>query len=160
MYEALLRVLAASSNETNIQTAYLTVIEIDMQPSKTFLVYATDMFRRLSVNDQPISVHTIMQRGCPRKDWAEAIVRHMSTSLVPNEDMSISFEQWLLRLAKVSANDLHTLFQAMVKTQYGQNCSVSHSFENQANEDELCELDLEPADRPIKTKFWCICRLC
>ena len=160
MYEALLRALATSANETEIQTAYLTMIEIDMQPSKTFLVYATDMFRRLSVNDQPVSIHTMMQRGCPRNDWAEAIMRHMSTSSVPEEDASVSFEQWLLRLAKVSADELHVLFQAMVKTQYGHSCAVSHSLENPANDDEIRESDLESSDVPAKTTFWCICRLC
>ena len=159
MYEALLKVLVASSSETEIQTAYLSVIQIDLQPSQTFLVYATDMFRRLSVNDQPITAESIIQRGCPRKDWAEAIVCQISTN-VANKDQGISFEQWLLRLAKVSKEDLHTLFHAMSKSQYGHKIPVSYPVEKQINEEELCESDLEPSNTPRKTKVWCRCWLC
>ena len=45
--------------------------------SHTVIVIATDIYRRCSINDGPVSVHSLMQCGCSVSIVAETLMKHL-----------------------------------------------------------------------------------
>lgn len=71
-------------------------------PPRTFIVHATDLFRRCTVDDAPLTADSLVTRGCTRT-IATAITRALGTE-------PLSFNAWLVRLARVPRASLHDLF--------------------------------------------------
>jgi hypothetical protein len=71
-------------------------------PPRTFIVHATDLFRRCTVDDAPLTTDSLVARGCTRTT-ATAITRALGTE-------PLSFNAWLVRLARVPRESLNDLF--------------------------------------------------
>ena len=73
LYTLLLTALRTPSSD--IPLSHLEVFHFHTGSSKTMIVLATNLFRRCSVNNGDITVHSLLQRGCPTMELATAILQ-------------------------------------------------------------------------------------
>ena len=156
MFDSLLTALRVPT--TAVPVSHFDIVTVDSVAPRSILIFAIDLFRRCTINNTALSVHSLMQRGCPSSETADHIVHALlddsSTDTVAM--VQIPFEKWLARLCKVPKNDLQILFQAVATSPLGDNPStICADIDNMQIIYQGPLALLPPLDSPPNTTRWC-----